>query len=66
MTLPDERLRALKNTQRFLLDLLDRKKTPRVPKSVRKQAYWCLRHYPADYILDTLPELAPKDWGKTK
>lgn len=49
MTLPDERTRAVLNTKRFLLDLLDPKKTPKVPKKIRKQAYSLLKHYPNNF-----------------
>ena len=46
MTLPDERYRAVVQTQRFLLEILT---TPRVPKAVKDQARYCLRHYPSEY-----------------
>lgn len=59
MTLPDERYRSLKWTRDFLEDLLDPKKTPRVPRDIRKQAYSCLRHYPEDYYLDLLATKSP-------
>ena len=60
MTLPDERYRAIKWTEEFLTDLLDPKKTPRVPKAVRKQAYYCLRHYPSGYNLDLMATKCPE------
>lgn len=59
MTLPDERYRAVKWTEQFLQDLLDPKKTPRVPKAVRQRAYSCLRHYPGGYYLDVLATKCP-------
>lgn len=59
MTLPDERYRAIQNTRRFLQDLMDPKKTPRVPRQVRQQAYAMLRHYPNDYDLERLSERSP-------
>jgi hypothetical protein len=59
MTLPDERYRAVINTEKFLQDLLDPKKTPRVPKDIRKQAYWCLRHYPDKYHMDIVGTVVP-------
>lgn len=43
MTLPDERYRAVVQTQKFLLEILS---TPRVPKAIKDQARSCLRHYP--------------------
>ena len=46
MTLPFERARAVRHTQKFLIDLCDPKKTPRVPKAYRDQARSLLRHYP--------------------
>jgi hypothetical protein len=46
MTLPYERTRAVVQTEEFLKNLINPKKTPRVPKEVRKQAYFLLRHYP--------------------
>ncbi len=59
MTLPDERYRAVINTEQFLKDLLDPKKTPRVPKDIRKQAYWCLRHFPSKYHMDIVGTSTP-------
>lgn len=49
MTIHSEKVRALKHAREFLTDLLDRKKTPRVPSEIRKQAYWILRHFPHEY-----------------
>jgi hypothetical protein len=46
MTLPDERYRAVVQTQRFLLQILT---TPRVPKAIKDGARSCLRHYPSEY-----------------
>lgn len=60
MTLPDERYRAIKWTEDFLTDLLDPKKTPRVPKEIRQRAYSCLRHYPGGYYLDLLATKSPE------
>ena len=66
MTMPDERRNAVNITRQFLLDLLDPKKTPRVPSAIRKEAYRCLKHYPGDYHMDIAREKAPEvfgDWG---
>jgi hypothetical protein len=60
MTLPNERTRAILNTREFLLSLLDPKKTPRVPKEIRRQAYWCLRHFPGDWDIREAARKAPK------
>lgn len=59
MTLPCERYNAIKYTEQFLKDLMDPKKTPRVPQEIRKQAYHCLRHYPGGYHLDMLATMCP-------
>jgi hypothetical protein len=56
MTLPDERYRAVVQTQRFLLQILT---TPRVPKAIKDQARSCLRHYPSEWDMKTASELAP-------
>lgn len=63
MTMPNERRWAVNNTRQFLLDLLDPKKTPRVPSAVRKEAGRCLRHYPGEYHMERSKELAPEFWG---
>jgi hypothetical protein len=64
MTMPIERTWAIKNTKQFLVDLMDPKKTPRVPKAIRKEAYRCLRHYPGNYYMDRAQELAPEVFGE--
>lgn len=46
MTMPDEAYRAVVQTRRFLLDLLNPQKTPRVPTAVRLQARRLVKHYP--------------------
>ena len=55
MTLPDERLNALRESKAFLYRLLDPKITPRVPSEIRKEASYLLKHYPDDMVLDMLP-----------
>jgi hypothetical protein len=58
MTLPDERYRAVVRTQEFLVEILN---TPRVPKAIKEQARWCLRHYPSAWDMkrasDNCPDL---------
>jgi len=61
MTLPDERYRAVVQTQRFLLSILT---TPRVPKAIKDQARACLRHYPSDFDMDRAAEGAPDVFAK--
>jgi len=56
MTLPDERYRAVVQTQRFLLEILT---TPRVPKAIKDRARSCLRHYPSDWDMKRAADSAP-------
>ena len=56
MTLPDERYRAVVQTQKFLLEILN---TPRVPKSIKDSARYCLRHYPSEYDMKQAAENCP-------
>jgi hypothetical protein len=59
MTLPVERYRAIGQTQQFLIDLLDGRTYPRVPRAVKAEASRLLRHYPSQYHIDRLAEQAP-------
>jgi len=61
MTLPDERYRAVVQTQRFLLKILT---TPRIPKAVKDEARACLRHYPNEYDMNHAAEGAPDIFAK--
>lgn len=54
MTLPIERTNAVVWTESFLKDLLDPKKTPRVPKTIRDQARRLLRHYPTKFEMEVI------------
>ena len=56
MTLPDERYRAVVKTQEFLVEILN---TPRVPKAIKEQARWCLRHYPSAWDMKMAAENCP-------
>jgi hypothetical protein len=56
MTVPVERTNAVIHTEKFLYDLLDPKKTPRVPKEIREQAHRLLRHYPTKFDMDTISD----------
>ena len=64
MTMPNERRQAVNNTRRFLVDLMDPKKTPKVPSAVRKEAYRCIKHYPGEYYMELAAEQAPKVFGE--
>lgn len=59
MTLPDERYRAVVQAQQLLQDLLDAKKTPRVPRVIRERAAAALRHYPSEWDLAQAEQHAP-------
>lgn len=63
MTMPNERRWAVNNTRQFLVDLMDPKKTPRVPMQVRREARRCLKHYPGDYYMEEAAKQAPNIFG---
>lgn len=63
MTVPNERRNAVNRTADFLLDLLDPKKTPRVPKWVRQRARSLLRHFPTRSEMDLTARKYPEAWG---
>jgi hypothetical protein len=56
MTLPNERYRAILNAEQFLKQLLVDDK---MPKEVRENARWCLRHYPTKFDLDEIARACP-------
>jgi hypothetical protein len=69
MTMPFERTWAVNNTREFLRDLLDPKKTPRVPKNIRLEAYRLLKHYPTKYHMECVVDeqstvFAESPWSK--
>ena len=49
MTLPSEEKQSLYSAKIFLRDLLDPKKTPKIPKKIRRRALTILRHYPHNF-----------------
>ena len=57
MTLPDERYRAVIQTEKFLKEILS---TPRVPKAIKDRARSCLRHYPNGWDMNRAAEGAPE------
>ena len=66
MTIPVERHYALDNTRQFLRDLLDPKKTPRVPRWIREEAYHKLKHFPTPSDIRELAKKCPKILGGKK
>jgi hypothetical protein len=63
MTLPNERYRALRCGHQLLLDLLNSKVTPKVPKYMRQRAANILRHYPDSYHFTKIVEKMPEDFA---
>jgi hypothetical protein len=57
MTLPDERYRAVIETKKFLLSILNTRSG--LSKDMKEQARWCLRHYPSEYDMDRASEGSP-------
>ena len=66
MTLPYERKQAIKNTERFLLDLSNPRITPRIPKEIRDRARGLLKHYPTDLYMEEASNQAPAVFGDWK
>ena len=59
MTLPDERYRSILQAKRLLEELMNPKLTPRVAAGIRDRARGALRHYPSEWDLKTIEQLAP-------
>ncbi len=57
MTLPDERYRAVQQTEKFLLELAGGRG---VPKNIKDSARACLRHYPSEYDLRRAAAACPE------
>lgn len=56
MTLPDERYRAVVQTEKFLKEILS---TPRVPKNIKDGARAMLRHYPNEWDMQIAAREVP-------
>lgn len=56
MTIPSERTNAVLRVERFLMDLRNPKKYPRIPKAVRQEASRLLKHYPSQYNMKYIDE----------
>lgn len=63
MTIPEERTRAIKEAERFLLKIADSFRTPRIPSEIRREALSVLRHYPNDYHMAKAVQKAPEIFG---
>lgn len=66
MTMPDERANAINNTYDFLLALMSKEQTPRVPMKVRLRARSLLKHYPSRHYILLAQEKAPEVFGEKK
>lgn len=64
MTLPDERYSSVIRTRQLLLNLVNPKHTPRVPKIVRDEALYCLRHFPNEWDMEGAASCAPAVFQK--
>ena len=64
MTMPNERFYAVRNAREFLVELMDPKKTPRVPKEIRLKAYYAIKHFPGEYHMEEARKLAPSVFGE--
>jgi hypothetical protein len=56
MTIASERTRAVNLTSEFLIDLLNPKKTQRVPRDIRRRAGELLKHYPSQIDMEIVVE----------
>ena len=71
MTLPDEELRALKQTHEFMRNILTmrvsdfRKMKKGEFEKWRKDAYYCIKHYPFDYTIEALWEERIADMNRS-
>lgn len=61
MTLPMERMNAIRNAKNFLYSLLDPQKTPKVPSVVRKEASRVLKHYPMEVDMHKWVQIAMEE-----
>ena len=60
MTLPAERYRAVMWAKSLLTELAsDKTKYPRIPKSVRQEAWSIMRHYPSEWDMQRASEKSP-------
>lgn len=66
MTIPIERSWAIRNVESFLRSLCDPKKTPRVPRDIRRRAAQLLKHYPTGFDMSRARRNAPDIFGTPK
>lgn len=66
MTIPIERSWAIRNVESFLMPLCNPKKTPKVPRAIRRRAAQLLKHYPGAYDMELARKKAPGVFGSSK
>lgn len=61
MTLPDERYRAVIQTEKYLIELLA---DPKLSDTIKCKARSLLKHYPTAYEMNKVVELYPQGFQK--
>jgi len=54
--LPEKEYHSLKETYKFLNQIIDPQKIPNIPKPLRDKARHCLKNYPVKRTLDELQQ----------
>lgn len=60
MTTPNERYRTLQQCRRFIEELCDPGKTPKVPGAVREKARNLLKHMPYESDIESMAKQCPE------
>ena len=63
MTTPADRRRAIKYARDLLRELADPKKTPNLPKELRKRIALILKNFPAEFEMEKTARLASDVFG---
>jgi len=63
MTMPHEEYNSINSARRFLYDIMDPKKSPRVPKKIRLEARRIVKHFPTVFSANQKYEKDLKKWG---
>jgi hypothetical protein len=64
VTISRERTLALLSAKQFLYDLIDSKKTKKVPGPIRDRAAQILKHFADNFIIRDIPKYAEKYFEK--
>lgn len=64
MSLPFEKTNAVLQARQMLLDIMDPKQSPGIPKEVRQRARSVLKHFPSKIDLEIACEKVPEVFGK--